>query len=103
LAKAVSDLDAKLTRQISQDNLIFARIKEDRDVESNHSKEDRFTISRVRLTSTPPLHLHACKDFFKELIGNLITKACPDLMPAPSVLDVIVNMLPNHCPPILEV
>jgi hypothetical protein len=103
LAKVVSDLDAKLTRRISQDNLIFARIKEDRDVEINRSKEDRFTISGVKLTSTPPLHPRERKDFFKELIGNLVKKACPDLDPTPCVLDVIVNMRPNRGPPIFEV
>ncbi len=103
LAEKVARIDAKLSRRISQDNLIFARIKEDRDMELNRAKEDRFTVSGVRLATAPPSQARERKEFFKNLFKDLVVKACPDLDPEPQVVDVIVNMRPNRGPPIFEV
>jgi hypothetical protein len=103
LADKVAMLDVKLSRRISQDNLIFARIKEDRDLEINRSKEDRFTLSGLRLPSIPPPLPKDRKEFFKSAISDLILKACPDLDPPAQVLDVLINMRPNRGPPIFEV
>ena len=101
LSSAVSDLTT-LTQQFrddvlarrSQDNLVFARLKEDRDFELNKARENRFTLSGLKLRGdqVPPSDPAQRKDFFKGIIQALVDEACPDVEPKPLVNDVYVNM-----------
>ena len=112
LSTAVSDLSA-LTQQFrdeslvrrSQDNLVFARLKEDRDFELNKARENRFSISGLKLRGdqVPPSDPVLRKDFFKSLIQGLVDEACPDTDPKPMVLDVYVNMRRGLGTPFFEV
>ncbi len=80
---------ASVRRQ--QDNLIFARLKEDRDFEFNKNREDRFTVTGLTV-SRPPSDPKERKDFFRQKLQDLVDSACPDVDPHPVVLDVFVNM-----------
>ena len=103
LSKSVESLRSDVSRRRLQDNLIFARIKEDRDYEINKSREDRCTISGLKVTSAPPADPKARKEFFKEILLKLVEEACPDPSGRPLVLDVLVNMRFGRGPPYFEV
>ena len=103
LRRDVSDLRSEVRRRRLQDNLLFARIKEDRDHEINKSREDRCTISGLNVTVAPPSDPKERKEFFKGLITGLVTEAFPDVERPPLVLDVLVNMRYGRGPPFFEV
>ena len=103
LSKSVETLRSDVSRRRLQDNLIFARIKEDRDYEINKAREDRCTISGLKVTSAPPADPKARKDFFKDLVTKLVEEACPDSDGQPVVLDVLVNMRFGRGPPYFEI
>ncbi len=103
LSRDVSDLRSEFQRRRCQDNLVFARIKEDKDFEFNKAREDRCTISGITVTTAPPQDPKERKDFFKNLISDLVTEALPDPDVPPQVLDVLVNMRTGRGPPYFEV
>ena len=103
LSQSVDVLRSDFLRRRLQDNLIFARIKEDRDHEINKAREDRCTISGLVVASAPPQDPKERKEFFKGLIKNLISEACPEAEAPPVVLDVIVNMRFGRGPPFFKV
>ena len=92
-----------LTRR-DQDNLVFARLKEDRDYELNKARENRFTVSGLRLRGdqVPPRDSVLRKDFFRDLLQKLVDEACPDVTPKPEVKDVYVNMRHGMGTPFIE-
>ncbi len=103
LSQDVDELRANFKRRRLQDNLVFARIKEDRDFEINKAREDRCTISGLAVRSAPPSEPLERKEFFKKLISDLVIEALPDVDVPPQVLDVIVNMRYGRGPPFFEV
>ena len=103
LSRSVCTLRNDVNRRRLQDNLIFARIKEDRDHDLNRSKEDRCTISGLSVLSPPPLDARERKDFFKDILAKLVSEACPEADPKPVVIDVLVNMRFGRGPPFFEV
>ncbi len=103
LAQDVSVLRSEVKRRRLQDNLLFARIKEDRDHEKNRSREDRCTLSGVKVTTPPPIDPRERKEFFKALISELVAEACPSEEERPQVADVLVNMRQGRGPPCFEV
>ena len=103
LSRDVSELRAEVRHRRCQDNLVFARIKEDRDFEVNKSREDRCTISGLTVRSAPPQDPKERKEFFKALISSLVSEALPEASDPPKVLDVIVNMRFGRGPPFFEV
>jgi len=91
-----------MTTRRLQDNLIFARIKEDQDFALNKNRENRFTVSGLRVSEAPPQDVQERKEFFKELLTSLVLEACPELEPRPQVLDVFVNMRYGRGAPFIE-
>jgi hypothetical protein len=92
-----------LTRR-EQDNLVFARLKEDRDYELNKSRENRFTVSGLQLRGdqVPPRDPVQRKEFFRDILQKLVDEACPDVDPKPVVKDVYVNMRHGLGAPFIE-
>ncbi len=82
--------DETRTRR-EQDNLIFARLKEDRDFEFNKNREDRFTITGFA-PANPPHDPKERREFFRLKLQELVDQACPAILPRPLVKDVFVNM-----------
>jgi len=103
LALDVSELRSDFSRRRRQDNLVFARIREDKDFEANKTREDRCTISGLSVSSAPPQDPKERKEFFKNFINELVTEALPDVDVPPQVLDVLVNMRFGRGPPFFEV
>lgn len=105
LASLTGSMRAEITARRLQDNLVFARLKEDQDYAFNKNREDRFTLSGLRINPTrpPPQEALARKEYFKEVISALVLKACPDLDPQPEVKDVFVNMRNGRGAPFFEV
>ena len=102
LTSLTGSMRAEITARRLQDNLIFARLKEDQDYALNKNREDRFTVSGLQVTLPPPQDPLERKEFFKEILSSLILKACPDLSPQPEILDVFVNMRYGRGPPFIE-
>ena len=91
----------RLRRQ--RDNLVFSRMKEEADCELNRSRENRVVISRLQRASAGPSSHQEKKDHYKGLVTTLVQKACPDLNPQPSVVDVIVNIHREQATPTVEI
>ncbi len=111
LASAVRELtsmtekfQADVLSRREQDNLVFARLKEDRDYELNKTRENRFTVSGLKLRGdqVPPRDPLLRKEFFRELLQKLVDEACPDVEPKPEVKDVYVNMRHGLGAPFIE-
>ncbi len=102
LSTLTNNLQVEVTSRRLQDNLIFARLKEDQDYALNKNREDRFTVSGLQLSQAPPKDALERKAFFKDLLTSMVLEACPDLVPQPQVLDVFVNMRYGRGPPFLE-
>jgi hypothetical protein len=103
LSQDVAKLRSDVTRRRLQDNLVFARIKEDRDFEINRTREDRCTISGVTVSTAPPTDPKERKEFFRAFISDLVVEALPEADVPPQVLDVVVNMRFGRGPPFFEV
>ncbi len=103
LSRDVKELRSEFNRRRCQDNLVFARIKEDKDFEFNKTREDRCTISGLSVVNAPPQDPQERKEFFKNLISELVSEALPDADVPPQVVDVIVNMRLGRGPPFFEV
>jgi hypothetical protein len=86
LGRSVEALTEDVRRRRLQDNLIFARIKEDRNFEINKTREDRCTLSGVTLVGVPPQEPKSRKDFFRAFIASLVLEACPDVVPQQSLV-----------------
>ena len=102
LTSLTGSMRAEITARRLQDNLIFARLREDQDYALNKNREDRFTVSGLQVTIPPPQNPLERKEFFKEILSSLVLKACPDLDPQPKILDVYVNMRYGRGPPFIE-
>jgi len=102
LSVLTGNLRSEVATRRSQDNLIFARLKEDQDYALNKNREDRFTVSGLKLSQAPPQDALERKEFFKDLLTTLVLEACPDLDPPPRVLDVFVNMRYGRGAPFIE-
>lgn len=102
LTALTSNLKAEVTTRRAQDNLVFARLKEDQDFSYNKNREDRFTVTGLKVSSPPPKDALERKEFFRTLLAGLILEACPELTPQPKILDVFVNMRYGRGTPFIE-
>ena len=103
LSRSVDELRSDVHRRRLQDNLLFARIKEDRDFEINKAREDRCTISGLSISTPPPSDPQEKKAFFISVVTKLVEEACPEAEGRPTVVDVLVNMRFGRGPPYFEV
>lgn len=94
------ETQVRLRRQ--RDNLVFARIKEEADAELNRSRENRVVVSGLDRASSDLTSHKEKKDHYAAVLSKLILKACPDLDPKPSVIDVIVNFQRAQASPTIE-
>jgi len=81
--------EARVRRE--QDNLIFARLKEDRDFEFNKNREDRFTLTGFSAPGAPR-DARERKEFYRQKLQELVDQACTDVQPRPEIRDVFVNL-----------
>lgn len=104
LTDVTQQFQADVLSRREQDNLVFARLKEDRDFELNKSRENRFTVSGLQLRGdqVPPRDPVQRKEFFREILQKLVDEACPEVIPKPEVKDVYVNMRHGLGAPFIE-
>ena len=102
LTSLTGSLRAEVTTRRLQDNLIFARLKEDQDFAFNKNREDCFTVTGLHVSSPPPRDALERKEFFKTLLAALVNEACPDLEPRPEIMDVYVNLRYGRGAPFIE-
>ena len=103
LAESTSVLETQVRLRRRQDNLIFARIKEDSDSEINRSREDRVIISGLDRASSGSMSHAEKKAHYSEVVTRLIATSCPALEPKPTVLDVFVTLRKDQAKPMVEV
>jgi len=101
ISGVTSTLRTDVQTRREQDNLIFARLKEDRDHELNKNRENRFTVTGL-VASGVPTDPKERREFYKHQLQMLVNEACPDVLPPPEVLDVYVNMRFGQSSPFLE-
>ena len=102
VARSHSLLDTRLTARRKQDNLVFARLKEEANYETNRSREDRVVITGLApLRRTASTHKEK-KAHYVSLIGELVKLAVPGLEPPPRVLDVYLTVRKDRSQPVVE-
>ena len=102
LSAITGALRAEVTTRRIQDNLVFARLKEDQDFAYNKNREDRVTLTGLQVTSPPPKDALERKEFFRSILEGLLLEACPDRAPQPRILDVFVNLRYGRGSPFIE-
>ena len=102
VAKAHSQLDGRLVVRRKQDNLVFARLKEEADYETNRSREDRVVITGLAALKKVPSTHKEKKEHYSALITALVKLAVPGLEPPPSVLDVYLTVTKGRAQPVVE-
>lgn len=102
LAESSSALETQVRLRRQQDNLIFARMKEESDAEVNRSREDCVVISGLE-RAPGRLSTHAMKkEHYSTVVTHLVEVACPDMSPRPSVVDVFVTLRKEQAKPSIE-
>ena len=102
VASSHAKLDSRLTVRRKQDNMVFARLKEEADYETNKSREDRVVITGLPAVRRGASTHKEKKDHYIELISGLVKIAVPGLEPSPSVLDVYLTVKKNRALPVVE-
>jgi len=102
LSRRTDALEGQARVRRMQDNLVFARIKEDSDVELNRSREDRVVISGLPRTLDGTTTHAEKKEHYKAVVDKLVT-ACPDLDPIPVIQDIMVSFRRDLVSPVVEV
>ena len=82
--------------------MVFARLKEEADYETNKSREDRVVITGLPAVRRGASTHKEKKDHYIELISGLVKIAVPGLEPSPSVLDVYLTVKKNRALPVVE-
>ena len=100
---ATKELQKHVRLRNRQDDLIFARMKEESDSEINHSREDRVCISGL---ASPPVEAVVYKDqkaHFVAVVNRLVQISCAAVPVQPVVLDVYVNLRKTRGQHLVEV
>jgi len=102
LAQSTSTFEAEVRRRFKDDDLIFARMKEESDAEANRSREDRVVITGLPGAATPSSTHAKKKQHYTEVINNLILIACASSDPQPVLVDVYINLRKDRGQPLVE-
>ncbi len=93
LTRSASTFESFVHRCFKDDDLIFARMKEEADADVNRSCEDRVVITGLTGPAAA-ISTHAEKKVhYKELVTRLVTIACAASEVVPQVLDVYINFV----------
>jgi hypothetical protein len=102
LSRATSAFEAFARRRFKDDDLIFARFKEESDAELNRTRENRVVISGL---SSPPASIFSHSDkrtFYIGLVSRLVSISCASVDPLPKVEDVHINLRKDQGQPLVE-
>ncbi len=78
LADRVRKLEHDTEERKFNDNLMFARTREELDTSSNKAKEDRIVITGLTSTTPPPVDKDLKKAWLRDLVMDIIKKVKPD-------------------------
>jgi len=103
LTRTTSNFESFVKRRFKDDDLIFARMKEESDTDINRSREDRVVITGLAGPSGSPSTTHAEKKmYYTEVITRLVTVACSSSEVIPKVADVYINLRKDRGSPLVE-
>jgi len=103
LSKTVSGLEMFVRRRFKDDDLIFARMKEESDAVVNRNREDRVVITGLAGLSVQPSTHAEKKAHYSASVSRLIEIAFASSENAPQVQDVYVNMRKDRGQPLVEI
>ncbi len=102
LSRSTSEFEGFVRRRFKDDDLIFARMKEESDADINRSREDRVVITGLP-GPTGPTSTHADKKrHYTEVVTRLVTLACVASEFQPKVVDVYINLRKDRGLPLVE-
>jgi len=102
LSRATSSFESFVRHRFKDDDLIFARMKEESDTDLNRSREDRVVITGLSSpTGAPSTHAEK-KRHYSELITRLVAVACASSEVQPKVVDVYINLRKDRGTPLVE-
>lgn len=102
IAQTSTEFEVFVRKRFKDDDLIFARLKEESDTAVNKSREDRVVITGL---ASPPASIstHAeKKKHYTEAVGRLIELACLEVDPLPKVVDIFINLRKDRGLPLIE-
>ena len=100
LHQSTSSFEAFVRRRFKNDDFVFARLKEESNVDVNRSREDRVVISGLA-GSFAATHAEK-KKHFVEVVTRLVEISCASIDPLPRVMDVYVNLRKDRGQPLVE-
>jgi len=102
LSRSTSEFEGFVCRRFKNDDLIFARMKEESDADINRSREDRVVITGLP-GPTGSTSTHADKKrHYTEVVTRLVTLACVASEFQPKVVDVYINLRKDRGLPLVE-
>ena len=102
LARTTAEFEAFARRRFRNDDVIFARLKEEADADLNKAREDRVVLTGLpSAPATATLHSDK-KKHFVDVISRLVTIACVSADPLPKVTDVYINLRKERGQPLVE-
>lgn len=103
LTASTSDFESFVRRRFKNDDLIFARMKEESDADVNRSREDRVVITGLPAPSTKVTTHVEKKKHYLDLVGRLVLISCASADPMPKPVDVYINLRKEHGIPLVEI
>ncbi len=102
LSRTTTSFEAFVRRRFKDDDLIFARMKEESDADLNRSREDRVVITGLpRPAGATSTHAEK-KLHYTEVISRLVTISCAASDVMPKVIDVYINLRKDRGLPLVE-
>jgi hypothetical protein len=102
LSQNTSNFENFVRRRFKDDDLIFARMKEESDADLNRSREDRVVITGLPGPASPTSTHAEKKRHYTEAISRLVTLACAASEFQPKVVDVYINLRKDRGLPLVE-
>ena len=103
LSRSTTNFESFVRRRFKDDDLIFARMKEESDAEINRTREDRVVITGLAGTGVHVSTHAEKKKHYSDLVGRLVTLSCASAEVQPQVVDVYINLRKERGQPLVEV
>ncbi len=102
LSRSSSNFESYVRRRFKDDDLIFARMKEESDADINKSREDRVVITGLPSPSSATSTHAEKKVHYTEVVSRLVTLACAASEFQPRIVDVYINLRKDRGLPLVE-
>lgn len=102
LTRSTANFESFVRRRFKDDDLIFARMKEETDSDINRAREDRVVITGLAVPAVAGSTHVEKKKYYTEVVTRLVSVSCASAEQLPVVVDVYVNLRKERGLPLIE-